>query len=378
MFAITGGKVITGEEILQGKSVIIHEGKIADITSHIPGGIGTIDAEGCFVSPGFMDIHIHGIGGHDTMDGSYETIDSMSKHLASHGVTSFLPTTVTDDIEVTKKAVHSVKESMIKGVSGAKPLGVHLEGPFLSVNAKGAHNEVFLKEPSIDLLSYLCDGDFSTVKRITIAPELNNAEGFIKFIVGQGIIASLGHSDGTYEDTMRAIELGVTHSTHLYNAMKGFNHREPGVVGAIFDSRINTEIIADGIHVHFAAIRTAIAIKGYKSCALITDALRPCCLGDGVFNFGGLEVHVIKDEARLKNGKLAGSTLTLDKAVRNIIHNTNLCIPEAVSMASSVPARICNVDDAKGYIKAGYDADIAIFDKDINVQTTIIGGKIFK
>lgn len=175
---------------------------------------------------------------------------------------------------------------------------------------------------------------------------------------------------------MKGIGSGASHSTHLYNAMRGFSHREPGVVGAVFDSRITTEFIADGIHIHFAAIRAALAIKGCQNCALVTDAMKACCMQDGVYALGGQDVFVKDGAAQLADGTLAGSMLTLDIAVRNIMRNTSLNIMEAVSMATSVPARIIKINDTKGYLKPGYDADIIVFDPDINVMTTIVGGKV--
>lgn len=376
MLAIKNGKIILEKEIVEGKYLLIEDGKIFDISDSCPENCEVIDAKGNFVSPGFIDIHIHAAGGYDTMDENTESINEISKIIARHGVTSFLPTTMTVDEKEIKKALKNVKYSMDNGTDGALVLGAHLEGPFISEKKKGAHDEKYIREPDIDFFTNLVDGDFSVVKTVTIAPELNGALEFIKFIEDKGITASLGHSNGTYDDVIKAVESGATHSTHLYNAMTGFSHREPGVVGAIFDSPLTTEFIADGVHIHFAAIRTAIKNKGCEKCSLITDAMKACDLGDGEYDLGGLEVFVKNGEARLKDGTLAGSTLTLDRAVRNILKNTNLNIVDAVSMATKVPAKISRVADRKGTIKKGYDADIAIFDEDINVKTTIVGGKV--
>lgn len=376
LLAVKNGRIITCEGILENKCLIINQGKILEIMESIPSGVDIIDAEGNFISPGFIDIHIHGAGGYDTMDGNYDSLNIISKIIAKHGVTSFVPTTMTVGVDEIKKALCAIRTGMKKGTEGANILGAHLEGPFLSEKFKGAHDASFIRKPDVDFFIDLIEDDYPLIKRVTIAPEIYGAMEFIRFLVGQGINASIGHSSGNYDDIMGAIGCGASHSTHLYNAMSGFNHREPGVVGAIFDSRISTEFIADGIHVHFAAIRTALAAKGYQNCALISDAMKACCMEDGTYSLGGQEVFVNNGEARLAGGTLAGSTLTLDTAVRNIMKNTPLNIKEAVSMATAVPARICRVDSSKGYIKKGYDADIIIFDSDINIKTTIVGGKL--
>jgi N-acetylglucosamine-6-phosphate deacetylase len=376
LLSIINGRIITDEDILEGKVVNIEEGRIHSITSDIPDNSNIIDAKGNFVSPGFIDIHIHGAGGCDTMDGTFDSINTISKLIAKKGVTSFVPTTMTVGADEIKKAVKNIRFCIENPTDGANVLGTHLEGPFLSENAKGAHDKNYIKSPDIDFFLNLIGDDYSIIKTITVAPETDGAFDFIRFIAGHGIIASIGHSNGSYDDIIKSIGWGAVHSTHLYNAMRGFSHREPGVVGAIFDSRITTEFIADGIHIHFAAIRTALAVKGYQNCALVTDAMKACCMEDGIYNLGGQEVFVKDGAARLLDGTLAGSTLTLDIAVRNIMKNTSLNIMEAVSMATSVPARILRVNDKKGYIKPGYDADIIIFDPDINVRTTIVGGRV--
>lgn len=376
VLVIKNGRIITNDGIIEDKNVVIKGDKIFSITDKIPADSEVIDAEGNFISPGFIDIHIHGAGGYDTMDGTVDSINNISKIIAKRGVTSFVPTTMTVDAAKIKKSLKAVRTCMNEGTEGAAVLGTHLEGPFLNEKSKGAHDVRFIKKPDIDFFIDLVEDDFSVVKRVTIAPEIYGAIDFISFLVGHGITASIGHSDGSYDDVMRAIGSGASHSTHLYNAMRGFAHREPGVVGAIFDSRITTEFIADGIHIHFAAIRTALAVKGFQNCALITDAMSACCMEDGEYSLGGLNVFVKNGEARLAGGTLAGSTLTMDTAVRNIMRNTGLNIVEAVSMASSVPAKISKVDGHKGYIKHGYDADIIIFDGDINVKSTIIGGRL--
>lgn len=376
MIALKNGKIIADEGILEGKSLIIKEGKIAAITDNIEGCSDIIDVSGNYISPGFIDIHIHGAGGCDTMNGDFDSINRISQVIAKHGVTSFLPTTMTTDPERIKKAIKAVKECMERGTEGASVLGAHLEGPFINEKVKGAQDGRFVRNPDIENLLDLIDNDFSAVKSITIAPELEGANKFISYMIGHGVTVSAGHTNGTYNEIMEGIGKGITHSTHLFNAMRGFTHREPGVVGAVFDSRISTEFIADGIHSHFAAIRLALAVKSYENCALITDAMEASCMEDGAYELGGQEVFVKDGAARLKDGTLAGSTLTIDNAVRNIMRNTNLNLWEAVYMATAVPAKIIKVSETKGRIRQGMDADIIVFDPDINIKTTMVGGKI--
>lgn len=376
MIAIVNGRVIADEGIVDGKILLIENGRISGLSDNVPDGVEILDACGNYVSPGFIDIHIHGGGGCDTMDGTAESLNHISKLIAKHGVTSFLPTTMTYEVQDIIKAVKAVKDTMHNGTEGANILGVHLEGPFINEKNKGAQDAKFVQKPDINLMAQLVQDDFSVVRNITLAPEIERADELIRFLVGHGITVSLGHTNGTYDEAMSGIGHGVSHSTHLYNAMRGFSHREPGVVGAIFDSRITSELIADGVHLHFAAIRTALAVKGYENCALITDAMSACGMKDGEYILGGQKVYVKDGAARLHDGTLAGSTLTLDTAVKNIIKNTSLNIFEAVYMATAVPARIIKADNAKGHIRQGYDADIVIFDQDINIKTTIVGGRI--
>ncbi|KPU44718.1 N-acetylglucosamine-6-phosphate deacetylase [Oxobacter pfennigii] len=374
MLAVVNGKIIYEESIIEDKALIVDKSKILSINETVPKGIEVIDAEGNYISPGFIDMHIHGIGGYDTMDSSYEALNSMSEILTSFGVTSFMPTVLPMDRETIKKAIKAVSLSMIQGTEGANIIGVHLEGPFINKKMKGALDESFLHEPDMDLFLNIAGDGLPIIKRVTLAPELNGAIDLIKFLNGHGITVSIGHSDASFDETINAIQKGANHSTHLYNAMRPYNHREPGIIGAIMDSGITTELIADGVHVHFAALRTALKIKGYKNCALVSDSTMACCMEDGTYFLGGQEIMVKESVSRLKDDTLAGSTLTLDKAVRNIVKNTHLDITKAVYMASGLPAKICRLSDKKGFLKEGYDADLIIFDDDINIKTTLIGG----
>lgn len=335
-------------------------------------GIDIIDAKGSYVSPGFIDLHIHGSGGRDAMDGEIEDLKVISQSIAQNGVTGFLPTTMTMSKEKIYKALDNIKEGMKLDLGGAKVLGAHMEGPFINPKYKGAQKEDYIIEPDYNFIN----GYEDVIKIITLAPEKDNNSQFIKSIKeNTNIVLSIGHSDATYEEAMKSIEKGVSHATHLFNAMSPLNHRKPGVIGAVFNSNINCELIADKIHVHPGVFQTVINIKGVNKIILITDSMRAGCMKDGVSELGGQKVIVKDNSARLEDGTLAGSILTLNKAVKNMVENTNLNIYQAISMVSLNSAKDIGISDRKGSIEEGKDADIVIFDEEYNVRHTIVQGK---
>ena len=366
-------KIIFKDGIKNG-SILIKDGKISKINPKKYDD-EIIDAKGLYLSPGFIDVHIHGAGGYDTMDGTSYSINTISKIIMKHGTTSFLPTTMTmsiGDINKTLRVIKSVKE---EGSLGANVLGAHLEGPFINLDAVGAQNFKYILKPSIEEYKKMVDGCEDVVTSITLAPEVKGANELIEYISKKGIICSVGHTKATYEDIIKSIKYGVSHSTHLYNAMSGFNHREPGVVGAIFDSDIKTEIICDGIHVSYPALRIAFKIKSTDNVLLVSDAMRACCMEDGKYELGNQDVYVKSGVARLENGALAGSVLTLDKAIKNVHEHCNIPLHEVVKMATYNPAKHCKVDTHKGLIKEGYDADLVLFDENINIKRVFINGE---
>ena len=357
-------------------SVLIENGKIKEINPSISEFEEVIDANGLYLAPGFIDVHIHGAGGHDTMDGTFEAINEISKVIVKHGTTSFTPTTMTVAIDDIKKSMKVIKEAKEKGTDGAIVLGAHLEGPFISPKAIGAQNPNYLIPPTLDNYKKMVGDAEDAVVSITIAPEVPGAKELIKELSQKGIVCSIGHTKATYEEAMEGIKCGCGHSTHLFNAMTPFAHREPGVVGAIFDSDITTETISDGIHVSYPSLRIAYNQKTPDKVLLVTDAMMACSMPDGMYALGGQDVVVKEGAARLLNGSLAGSILTLDKAVKNVYKNVGLPLYEAVKMASYNPAKHCKVEDRKGLIKEGYDADLVLFDEDINIKKVFVKGKI--
>ena len=356
-------------------SILIENGKIKEINPLTYDHEEILDADGLYLSPGFIDVHIHGAGGFDTMDGTIEAINNIAKIIVKHGTTSFTPTTMTVSIDDIHKSMEVIKKLKENGTDGAHVLGAHLEGPFINPEAIGAQNPDYLLPPTISAYTEMVKGCEDAVVSITLAPEVPGAKELIKYISNKGIVCSIGHTKATYKEAMEAIECGVCHSTHLYNAMPPLNHRNPGVVGATFDSDITTETISDGIHISYPALRIAYKQKSTDNVLLITDAMMACSMPDGEYSLGGQEVTVIDGAARLKNGALAGSVLTLDRAVNNVYKNSSLPLHEIVKMASYNGARHCKVHDHKGQIKEGYDADLILFDDNINVKKVFILGK---
>lgn len=376
MKILTGGKVYLEGEWKCDVDVVMEDGKILDVAPKGKYAEGeVIDVEGNYICPGFIDIHVHGCKGRDVMDGSVESLEVMAEFMAAHGTTAFLATTTTHGREEIRKSLKAVSDALHKDIKGAQILGVHLEGPFINSEAKGAHDEKYILAPSRESFRELVGDYESIIKRVTMAPDVEGAKELVNYLTGRGIVVSMGHTVGSYEQCMAGFEWGMTHVTHLYNAMSPLRHREPGAVGAAFDrDGVTVELIADLIHVHPAALRIAVAVKGSDSVALITDAMSATGMGDGDYVLGGLEVVVKEGVARLKErGNLAGSTLTQDQALRNMVL-IGIPLEDAVKMLTEVPADIIGIGDKKGRIKKGFDADLVILDEKLHVSKVFIKG----
>lgn len=368
-------KLVFTDSIVPG-SVVIQNNKIYKIfLNHNPRYEGEIlDGENLYLSPGFIDIHIHGTSGHDTMDASYEGMIEISKTLLKHGVTSFLPTTMTCSKEEIREAIENIAQIIKDKSSPNNILGIHLEGPFISKDKIGAQNPDHVLEPSVDSFKEMVEDYEEFIKIVTLAPELPGATDLIKYLNQKKIVASIGHTNANYEEAISGIKNGISHATHLFNAMTSFNHREPGVVGAVLNSNVTAECILDGIHIHYASLDMALKIKSNDKIVLITDAMRACCMKDGNYTLGGQNIIVKDSVARLENGALAGSVLTLDKAVFNVKNNLNIPLNEIIKLVTINPAKICKTNLTKGLIKEGYDADLVLFDENINIKHVFVNG----
>lgn len=371
---IKNANIVYPDRIEPG-AIRIEDGRIAEVNPANLNDGTVIEAEGLYLSPGFIDVHIHGAAGRDTMEGTVEAISGMARAMAKHGTTAFLPTTMTMDIPTIQKAIAAAVQAKTDGTGGAQVLGVHLEGPFVNKGLLGAQNPRYVLQPSVEAMREMMAGFEDEVIAVTLAPELPGSEALIRYLDGLGIKVAMGHTNADYETARAAIGFGVSHATHLYNAMSPFNHRAPGVVGAVFDSDITTEFIADGIHITYTALRIALRQKGTDKILLVTDAMMGCTMPDGRHFLGGQEVFLSGGAPRLKDGTFAGTLLTLDTAIRNLKNNTQYPLYELVKMATCNPAAHCGVEKSKGQIKAGYDADVILFDEDIAIQKVMVGGR---
>ena len=373
---IINGKIVLPDAVVSGKVLACCEesGKIAEICDSVPAGAKVIDAEGGYVAPGLVDIHIHGYLGADVCDADPEGLKKIAYGIAKNGVTSFLPTTMTvakDDIIAALNAARSVKEES-KSWDGAQILGVHAEGPFINPSKKGAQAEENILVPDADFVLENAD----IISSITLAPEMDKDHACIKKLAAESdILVSMGHTDAKFEEAMSAIKDGAAHATHLFNAMSALAHRNPGVVGAALASDgASVEFIADTFHINPGLYSLVAKLKGRKT-VLITDCVRAGGMPDGEYELGGQPIFLKGIECRLADGTIAGSVLRLNDAVKNVLAHTDLAVNEVFNMASLNPATAIHVADRKGSLEAGKDADIIITDENIQIIRTIKGGK---
>ncbi|WP_273320787.1 N-acetylglucosamine-6-phosphate deacetylase [Vallitalea guaymasensis] len=363
------GKFVSNKVILFDDTInkIIDESQLDDETID-----DKIDAKGNYIVPGFIDVHIHGYKGHDTMDGDIDTLRTISKSIPENGVTSFLPTTMTMDVPTIRKALGTIKNLMEEKTYGAEVLGTHLEGPFISEKYKGAQSEEFIEEPDGEVIK----GYEDIIKIITIAPEVKGSHEFIeKYTKDYGIRFSMGHSAASYDEAMAGIEAGVCSCTHFFNAMTGLHHRNPGVVGAVMNSDIRCEVIADTIHVNPALFNLIARVKGMDKVLLITDAIMGAGLSDGEYSLGGQKVFLQNGKCMLTDGTIAGSSLKLNKAIYNFTKHSDYSLEKVIESATINQAKYIGVEDRKGTLDIGKDADIAIVNDKLDIYYTIGKGK---
>lgn len=332
----------------------------------------------CVIVPGFFDIHIHGGVNCDVMRGTSDEMKKFETFLAQHGVTSYFPTTVTASQDATLSALERLADRIEvaekNSAGGATPLGIHLEGPFLSHAKRGVHPTVDLVEPSVAAFDELWQAARGHVRMITIAPELNGAEEVIAEASKRGVCVSIGHSDATLEQARCGVKAGARHATHTFNAMRPLDHRAPGILGEVLtNNRLSADVIADGIHVDPTVVDLLFRAKGIENLVLITDAISATGMPDGRYQLGTLEVE-LKDGRCTRDGNLAGSALTMDRAVRNVMKFARLDLQQAVSAASMNPAKVVGIE--KGTIESGADADFVVLTPTGEVRATVVRGVV--
>ena len=380
-YIILATTVLTPLEVIVKGAVVVQGSQILDVgpasSTRRPAGADLIDLGNATLVPGYVDVHIHGSGGDTAMSGA-DAIQRISRFIARHGVTSWLPTlTWGDTFDESLEIVRAAAAGCELAGDGAEAAGIHLEGPFLSPRRPGAIRPESFRDPSLVDLEALLEAGRGFVRLMTIAPELPGGRDLVVRLVSRGVTASIGHSDATVDEARGAIAAGVTHATHAFNAMRGLHHRDPGVVGAIMESdRVTAELIADGVHVDATAMRILVRAKGAERVAVVTDAIAAAGLGDGEFSFDGRPITVRDGQALLADGTIAGSVACLDGNVRRLVEDCSVPVSSAIAMATRVPARSVGLDRRKGYIAGGYDADVVALDSQLNVRFTMARGRI--
>lgn len=364
--ALTNARILTPDEDLGRGVVVVEDGRIRAVGAQVrpPQGSDIVDLEGATLVPSFIDLHVHGGGGLSLSTRDPKEIRSYARWAAGHGVTSFLCSVVAATPEGGLDALRAVAEAAGPVPGGAHVLGAHLEGPFVSPQRRGALPESWLHEPDVELLRRLLDAANGHLRVITIAPELPGADEVARAAIDAGCVVAVGHSDATYDQAREAFDAGARLLTHAFNAMRPFHHREPGPLGAAIASPdASIELIADGVHVHPAAARMAVRAKGFDRVALVTDGTPPAGGEQGAHSLGGQEARLSGGRITLPDGTIAGGAMTMDGIVRNVVESGVATLPEAASMASTVPARVLGLSERKGRIAPGYDADLVALDK---------------
>ncbi|PMH46853.1 N-acetylglucosamine-6-phosphate deacetylase [Vibrio sp. 10N.286.49.B3] len=374
MYALTNAKIFTGNDVLTDHAVIIEGNLIKQICSlaDLPAGIEVKDLNGANLSPGFIDLQLNGCGGVMLNDEiNADTIHIMHQANLKSGCTSFLPTLITSSDEDMRSVLTAARD--YQNQYDNHSLGLHLEGPYLNVMKKGIHSADHIRKSDDEMIQLLCDNR-NLVTKVTLAPE-NNKPEHIERLHAAGIVVSIGHTNATYKEARKGFESGITFATHLFNAMTPMVGREPGVVGAIFDTpNVYAGIIADGFHVDYANIRIAHQVKGNK-LVLVTDATAPAGADMEYFIFVGKKVYYRDGKCVDENGTLGGSALTMIEAVQNTVEHAGIALDEALRMATLYPATAIGVENKLGLIKRGMVANLAVFDRDFNVQATVVNGQ---
>lgn len=369
---------LAGDDVPGPVSIQIRNGRIDSVQPEehdaAIGADEVIDGGGKLLIPGMIDVHIHGADGFDMMDGTFESVEAVSRACARTGCTAFLATSVSSTIEDLLRMIDSVAQAQGK-VSGAKIAGMHIEGPYLNVKRKGMQNERFLRHPDLTEMRTILQRSGPLIRMVTLAPELPGGMEMVEFLKERGIVAAIAHSDATYEEAKQAFRSGASHVTHCFNGMRPIHHRDPGMIVAAFEEdHVSVQAIVDHVHLHSAIVRLMYREKGADKMVLITDALQAMGLGDGTYRFGGHEVVVTDGVARLSDGTLASSTVTMNEALAKTVRS-GIPLRDAVKMATETPANVLGLR-SKGRIAPGADADLVLLDDAFDVQWTMIEGRI--
>ncbi len=383
--ALSVGRALTGQREIHDAVVLVEDGLITAVGPRseiaVPASATRLDMPDATLIPGFVDVHVHGAGGHDVMEATPESLDAVAASLARGGTTSFVATTVTSSPDALCKSAGGIARYMrgqSKDTSPSTPraevLGIHFEGPFISVERRGVHPEEWIAAPSLSLFERMSNAAGGTTRILTLAPELPGALELIDAARKAGIVVSLGHTDATYEQAMEAVRHGAHHAAHVFNAMRPFSHRDSGVIGAVLTtSEIIAELIADGVHVDSTAMQLLVKAKGNGGVVLVSDGTSATGMPDGKYRLGNFDVQVTGGVVRNADGKLAGSALTLDRALRNAV-GLGIPLEEAVRMLTLYPARVLGIESRKGILAPGADADLVLLDKDLRIIRVVTRG----
>jgi len=381
---IRADRAFTPFEEIHDAVIVIRGSKISAIGQRgkveLPRGVPVIDAGGKTIVPGFVDVHIHGAGGHDVMEGTTEALEIITARVAARGTTSLVATTVTASEQETCDSVAGIAQFILNTSEfatrelSAEVLGIHFEGPFISPARRGVHPAKWIAGPSCELLALLLKIARGTAQILTLAPELPGALDLIAAARKAGLVVSLGHTDATYEEAQAAIAAGASHAAHVFNAMRPFSHRETGVLGAVLTSaKVSAELIADGVHVDDAAMRMLVELKTPERVILVSDGISATGMPDGKYQLGMFEVNVSGGVARNAERKLAGSTLTLDRALRNMVA-LGVPLASALRMVTANPARQVGLGGRKGILAPGADADLVFLDDKLEISGVMTRG----
>jgi N-acetylglucosamine-6-phosphate deacetylase len=377
---VTADRLWDGISLHQHPLILIEDGKIDSIasreTTQLPAGARVLDFPGATLGPAFFDVHIHGAAGHDVMEATPQALDTMGKFLASRGTSTYLATTVTASIDTTLRALDGIANEIAKlpQPGGARPLGIHLEGPFLSHEKRGVQPPEYLLAPSIATFDRLIEAAHGHVRLMTLAPELPGAAELTAHATSRGVRVSMGHSNATAAETRTAIAAGAVSATHTFNAMRPLDHREPGILGTVLtDDDLFAELICDAIHTEPEIVRLWWRAKGPERAILVTDAMAAAGMPDGEYQLGGFPVQV-RDGRATARGVLAGSVLTLDRALANFIKFTGASIEQALRLLSSNPAAMTGLAHRAGSLAPGKPANLVAIDATGELVGSIVGG----